>query len=597
MSPSNGAAQIPRKNSVMRASCLARIFVGLILLLLGFGEIRAQQDLEGSVPGNWAASPGSLAISGNHSKIGMQSLRWDWSGGGAITVSSPGISSADVAGFYKNTCDLWIWNGTAIPGGKLRIEFMNGSTAQYWFDVYLDYTGWRRAVRSYTNDMSKKSNPSATFTSVRISAPASGSGSFYFDAVTWAGDRFTRFVDGPNPDIAGYYSSARYSNALATVPDIAATSPTASELAELATVRARWISSAKGSSAPGSSSVNSAGTSFAALNIVDAVTGIRGNPMGPDTPLEGWPLTLARDYSHATATADASRDKMLLLVRHLLDQGMAYNSSDEFWGGVGDYSFRDLPKGMILMADAYDPAVKAQLWDFMRWHYVMGRFWGTNWERNTDDMHTGIYQTLGAILLLTPDDTEAVRMLKGFKRHVERFLVTSQGGEDGIKPDGTGFHHRSHYNNYMYAFPTMSNTLHFLRDTGFQVDLATYQQFRGAFLAMMRMSADATGANVGYFGNSLCGRKAFDTNLTFGRDDLRRLGEWGGRITGQNADSVVAQAYNRRFGVNDYSLFAPYGVAAPEDGFHQFSYSPLGIYRRSDWVVSIRAPQKYFWSS
>lgn len=562
------------------------------------GIVHAQQDLETSVPANWTASTGTLAISDHHYKLGSQSLRWDWSGGGVITVSSPGIPSADVKDFYKNTCDLWVWNGTAIPGGKLRVEFRNGSTAQYWFDFQLDYTGWRHAVRSYAYDMSKKTNPSSTFTSVRIYAPASGNGSFFFDAVNWVGDRFTRIRDAQNPDITGSYSSTAASDHFANVPDIDAVAPTAAELTELSTLRTRWLATVKGTSAPSGASVTSANASFAAMDIVEDANGIRGQAVGTDTTaLESWPLTLARDYAFGTATATASRDKMLQLLRHLTDQGFAANSNEIPWGGSGGYDFRNLPNALILMTPACDATTKAALWDFLRWNYVLGKFWSTNWERDTDDMYTGSLQMLGAILFLTPDDTEAVRMLKGFQRHVQRFLVISQGSEDGIKPDGIGFHHRSHYNAYMYSLPALSNTLHHLRGTSFQVDAVSYQNLRSAFITMMRMSADGGGTTVGYFGHALSGRQPFSTNLPFSRDDLRRLGEWGGNIDGQAADSVIARAYNRRFGVNDYALFTPYGAEPPADGFHQFNYSPLGIYRRSNWVASIRAPQRFFWST
>lgn len=570
----------------------------MAVLVACCGLANAQQDLETTVPSNWVAGSGTLAISDHHYKLGSQSLRWDWTGGGFITVSSPGISSADVKDFYKNTCDLWVWNGTAVPGGKLRVEFRNGSTAQYWFDFQLDYTGWRRAVRSYTNDMSKKSNPSSTFTSVRIHAPASGNGTFFFDAVNWAGDRFTRIRDAQNPDISGYYSSTATHDHFLNVPDIDAITPTANDLTELETLRTRWLAAVKGTSAPSAASVTSANASFAAMNIVEDANGIRGQSVGTDTTaLESWPLTLARDYAFNTATATASRDKMLQLLRHLTDQGLACQSNEIPWGGSGGYDFRNLPNSLILMAPAYDATTKAALWDFLRWNYVLGKFWSTNWERDTDDMYTGSLQMLGAILFLTPDDSEAVRMLKGFKRHVDRFLAISAGSEDGIKPDGIGFHHRSHYNAYMYALPALSNTLHHLRGTSFQVEAVSYQNLRSAFITMMRMSADGAGNTVGYYGQSLSGRQPFSTNLPFSRDDLRRLGEWGGNIDGQAADAVIARAYNRRFGVNDYALFTPYGAEPPADGFHQFNYSPLGIYRRSNWVASIRAPQRYFWTT
>lgn len=575
-----------------------KLVVLLLLTALGLTGVQAQQDMETAVPGNWAAATGTLSISGNHFKLGAQSLRWDWNGGDAITVSNPGINPADVTDYYKHTCDLWIWNGTAIPGGKVRIQFMNGTTAQYWFDFYLNYVGWRHAERSFNDDMAHITNPSATFTSVQIVAPASGNGSFYIDSVNWVGNRILRVRDAQNVDITGFYSSTNTYDALSYLPDIATDTPTAIELSDLATLRSRWLASAQGGSAPSASSVASAAVSFAALNIVEDANGIRGKVLGQDTSgLEGWTPILVRDYLFGTPTASTSHDQFLQLVRQMLDQGLAYNSNEISWGGSGGYDYRDLPEALILMAPGYDATTKAQVWDMLRWTYRFGEFWTPNWIRDTDDIYTGVYQQLGALLFLPPSDAESVRMLKGFARHLEQFVIPSEGGNDAIKMDGLGFHHGAHYNAYMYSFRALSDLLYYLRGTVYQVDAVAYQRLRAAFLAMMRMSADDTGTAVGYFGNALCGRHPFSVGLPFGNDTLQRLGEWGGNISGQAADSVIAQAYNRRFGVNDYALFTPYGVEAPPDGFYQFNYSPLGIYRRANWVASMHGTEHYFWSS
>lgn len=578
-----------------RLLTLAAVFLGL-----AGSALHAQQDLEGTVPANWTATSGTLSISPHHYKLGAESLRWDWNSGSVLTVDTPGIPSADVWDFNKNTCHFWIWSGTAIPGGKLRVEFMNGTTAQYWFDFHLDYTGWRRAVRSYRYDMSKKSSPSSTFTSVRITALASGSGSLFFDAVTWAGDRFTRIRDAQNPDIAGENSNFTSANFYAVAPTLPLDLPTAAELAELTTIRARWISSTRGSSAPSASSVTAANTLFNSLNIVEDADGIRGQVVGDLEAIDGypssppWALTFARNYVWGTGTATASRDKMLLLSRHLLDQGHAANSNSVpgLW-----YDYRNLPNALILMAPEYDAATKAKLWEFFRWNHELGKFWTPDWERNTDDIHTGVIQTLGAILFLPADDAESVRQLKGFKRYINRFWEFSPGSEDGLKVDGTGFHHRSHYNNYMYAYGPMATALYHLRGTGFQIDQTPYENLRLGFLAQMRMSAHGSGTTVGYFGNALSGRKPFDINITYSQTALRQLGELGGEFYGQSADPVLARAHNLRYGVNNYALFTPYGAQTAPDGFHQFNYSPLGVYRRANWVASIRAPQRFFWSS
>ena len=594
----------PVRTSAMRTFLRVSRAVAFVLWSAAL-PLSAQQDLETTVPANWTASNGGLSISDHHYKMGSQSLKWDWTGGDVITIDNPAINAADVTDYYKHTCDFWVWNGTPQPGSKIRVEFMNGATAQYWFDYYLDYTGWRRAVRSYSYDMSKKASPSATFTSVRIIAPAAGSGSLHFDAMRWVGDRFTRFRDAQNPDIAGFYASTGYSYPFASEPDISSSAPTATELADLATLRSRWLAATKGG-VPSALSVTTASASFTAMNIIDdANNGIRGQVIDSTDPIDGWPdsqgwaMTLARDYAHGTATANASRDKMLLLARHLADQGHVANSNSVpgIW-----YDYMNLPKALVLMAPAYDAATKAQMWDYFRWNFKLGEFWNTDWERNTDDLYCGEFQMLGAILFLSPDDTEAVRQLKGFKRHLDRFFIPSEGSEDAVKPDGLSFHHRSHYNGYMYAWNAVVDTHYQLRGTQFQMGFPAYQTFRNALLTMMRMSADgtSTGTDVGYFGHSLSGRNAFSMNLAFGRDHLRRLGEIGGMLLGENADPVVAKAYNRRFGLtgsNSHALFAPYGAEAPPDGFLQFNYSPLGIYRRANWVASIRAPQRFFWSS
>lgn len=571
-----------------------------MLAVCGCGALHAQQDLEGSVPANWTASAGTLSISPFHYKLGTESLRWDWNGGSVITVTNPNITAADVTNFAKNTCDFWVWNGSAVPGGQLKIEFMNGAAAQYWFEFNLNYTGWRRAVRSYRHDMSKKSNPSSTFTSVRITAPATGTGSLFLDAVTWVGNRFDRIRDAQNPGISGSLSRTLFAESYAHVPTLPAAQATGAEIDDLNILRARWLAVAKGSSQPGASAVTSANMSFASMNIVEDPNGngIRGKVVGQYNPdLESWPQTLARDYAWNTATATDSRDAMLQLASHLMDQGHAADSNLLPSTPNGpSYDYRDLPMALILMAPAYSPDMKQKTWEWFRWAYRMGDFWSTTWERDVDDIYLHSVQELGAILFLIEDEREAVHQLKGYKLYLDRFWEFSEGSEGGVKVDGIGFHHRSHYNNYMYAYNSMVAAAHQLGGTGFQISQAGYENLRLGFMTYIHMSAHGTGNRFGHYGNSLCGRNAMNNDTSFSKTALRELGELGGHYYNSTADPIVARAYNRRFGTNDHSLFSSYGTDSP-DGFHQFNYSPLGIYRRGNWVASIRAPQRYFWSA
>ncbi len=554
------------------------------------------------MPANWSATIGSLAMSSNHYKLGAQSLQWSWTANDVLTVTNPGVASADVTDFYKHTCDLWVHSPTNLPGQKLQVQFLDAAgTAQYYFDFYLDYTGWRHAVRSFKYDM-KGPKSSASFNRVRILAPTNGlGGQFFLDAVTWVGPRFTRYKDAPNVDISGYMSNTNYYHAYyGLTPDIPATNPTPTELAELAILRSRWLGTNAGST-PSGSALNTAYIAWTNLNIVTNSAGIRGQALSQDTSAyETWVLTLGQDVYWRT-NAD-SLNKLSLLLRNWWDQGWDFGSCEGQAGGSQGYDFRNTPRGFILGYKSYDAAFRQHVWQMLHWMYKMGDFWQPNWipGGDTDDVYLNIRQQLGAILFLTPDDATAVQYLKGLKRYTERFLLPSNGTDGGVKLDGTGFHHQSHYNAYMYAFREMSDVLHLKRGTAFQVNSNAYLNLRSGFLAMLRMSnKDAAATSAGYTANSLCGRHPFTATLPFNYSTLQRLGEWGGSaLGGQPADPVVAQAYNRLFSSSyPYALFTPYGSEPNPTGFYQFNYSPIGVCRQSNWVATIHGMNKTFWGS
>jgi hypothetical protein len=592
---------VPHENTPVRqrAGWLVWIFFAL---WFGGGSVRAQLDLEGAVPGNWTAALGSLAMSSNHYKLGLQALQWNWVANDILTVTNPAIAAADVTDFYKHTCDLWVHSPAAQPGQKLQFQFQDAAgTSQYYFDFYLNYTGWRHAVRSYKYDMAgPKLN--ANFVKVRVVGPTNGAGGqLFFDAVTWVGPRFTREQDLPNADIGGYLSDTNYYHPYYQLtPDIATNSPTAGELADLATLRNRWLGTNAGST-PSGSALTTAYVAWTNLNIMTSGSDIRGQVITQDTSAyETWALTLGQEVYWRT-NAD-SVNKLTLLVRHWLDQGWDYGSGEAQAGGSQGYDFRNTPRGFILGYKTYDPALRQHLWQALYWMYKMGNFWEPNWlpGGDTDDIYLDIRQQLGAILFLAPDDATSVQYLKGFKRYVERFLTPSNGTDGGVKVDGTGFHHESHYNAYMYALRELSDVLHHERGTSFQVNSNAYLNLRGGFFAMLRMgNADSASTSPGYTGNSLAGRHPFNTSVTFVNTTMQRLGEWGGdALGGLPADPVVAQAYNRLFlASNPYTLFTPYGSEANPTGFYQFNYSPVSVYRQSNWVASIHGMNNDFWGS
>ena len=552
-------------------------------------------------PSNWAAATGLITYSGCHYKVSTNSVQWNWAANDSVTVTNPGIAAAGVTRTAANTCSLWVYNPMALPGQKLTFQFLDaGGTAQYYFDFYLNYTGWRQAIRSYRYDMQGPKS-SATFNRVRILGPSGGgSGQLFFDGISWVGPVVTRCRDPQNIDVTGTSSdNSYYHDYYGLAPDIAATTPTAGELADLATVRANWLSANCGGK-PSSGSLASAYSAWAGLNIVSNSQGISGHVITDGDAFESsyasCVLTLGQDVCVRT-NAD-SVNKLNLLARQFVDQG--YDA-----GGVPtsrSYRWRTTPMGFILGYPGYDAALKQHVWQMLDWGYKLGSYWEPNWVAgdNTDRIYCDITRHLGAILFLTPDDATAVQYLKGFKRYVERFLTPANGTDGGVKVDGCGFHHNAHYIDYMYALSTLSDTLANAGHTQFEVNSNAYVNLRGALIGMMRMAnADASPSSAGYFANSLAGRHPFSLSLPFDYATIQNLGRWGGGVLGgQTADPFVAQVYSRFFGAgHPYAPFSPYGPEPNPTGYYQFNYSPIGLYRQSNWVATMHGMNSQFWGA
>ena len=190
---------------------------------------------------------------------------------------------------------------------------------------------------------------------------------------------------------------------------------------------------------------------------------------------------------------------------------------------------------------------------------------------------------------------ERFRYMRGFQRYMNRFFSYSSGTANGIKPDGSGFHHWTAYNSYMYAYETAINNLLSLDGTRFQVGVANYKAFRNAVLAQRYQATDNSLQAL-----STCGRKPAERIATISSASISNLAIVGGKILGlSTADPVLAGYVNRVSGVNpafNYNTIAPF-----EEGFIQLNYSNSGIYRKrgatKNWVAVSKGFTKALWGT
>jgi hypothetical protein len=282
-------------------------------------------------------------------------------------------------------------------------------------------------------------------------------------------------------------------------------------------------------------------------------------------------------------------------LAHVLDQGLSEGCNLLFQSN--NYSDpREIIPLVLNLIPACSGVQRAEVIKLARWLSFYGAMYESSGSYlsaiNSDIMYLyGSY--IQIIAMFYPDDAIAVRELKAVKRFLERYTEPVPGGNDMLKPDGTGFHHNVHYNNYMYAYQPFLDCIYNFKGTEFRISAEAYKRFRTAILAVYTMATLNTGDNR-FFANTLSGRNPFGAGikLQFSQSRFEKLIAIGGDCLGASIDEELAGAYNYFYQSTKY--------AAPPnsfEGFHQFNYGSLGIFRRDNWVATMHAPTAKRWGA
>lgn len=552
--------------------------------------------LEDAVSSNWSSSQSSiLSVSDAHYKKGNRSIEWAFNSGDTLFISQPDLDPDKVTDFYHHTFKLWVYNTVPAESEGLIFQFLDANgTIQYSFNFGLNYTGWRKILRSYRYDM-QGAKTTSHLDQLRIIAPSSvTNGRIFFDDLSYVKKRELRYRDFQMPDIDGYLSDTENYDAYQHSYEGAAEVPTAIQLEEINKIKQSYLQTLKGN-APTASAVDNAKNFYSSLNIVEGPDGIRGKPVDETNIgiFEAPMLTLARNFIHSGDME--SKEMMILMTRHLLDQGVAFGSNIIVAGGSKGYSFRKTPDAIILMHDQLPAELKEQLLKMFIWQFKLNDFWNQNRlpGGNMDDIHVMGSRVLGSILFFMEDEGLKNQYLIGFKEYLENILTESPGTRGGIKPDGVSFHHNAHYNGYMYAYNTLGNFLYYLKETSFQIDQQAYSEFKKAIMTMALMSVKSTDG-LQYF-NFLAGRHPFyGVNFPIQKQTVYKIAKLGGDLDGRNFDPEIAELYNRVWG--DIEEFQNLPVESP-NGFWSFNFSPMSLYRQDNWAVGIKGMNNVFWGS
>ena len=546
---------------------------------------------EATVPSEWKATGSELSLTKEHFKKGIQALCWN--AADEATLELP--FSKNLAVSPQNAAFFNIYS-TNANNDTIYTEFLDADNKVVKkATILVNFKGWREFSRAY-DEYANKEN--ASVKKVRFTyATKEGNGQkILLDNVD-----FNAIVDSKRqyPDMMAldteYLSTDNsrllrvYSFDANVVPGIA----TESEIADLNILKPKFARTPIGNTGK----IRKILDKVSAMKIVRNSDGtVSGNVM--PTPKE-LTLDYLRDLSSDIEIMAASignprvKEAFNNLVDLIIEQGLFYNFNGLTYS---DYtSVKSIPAGFLNAMDVYTDEQRAEIVKGVKWmiefnlayasqEYISSRF--------SSDYIYNFLPNLYTCAVSAAGQDEAVENLKALTQLLESASEYAPGGKDILKPDGTGFHHATHYNNYMYAYNSWVEYISKLKGTSFRINKDAYERIRKAVVTLYMMSTKSEN-DIHLFANSMAGRHPLvgGTEITFSKDLFKKLVDIGGDILNTGIDSELAALYNYFFMEDFYT-----GVnKADVDGFYQFNYSPAGIYRQNNWVATMRCPTTKFW--
>ena len=609
------------------------IFSALILLpVAADAAINAQHDFESGVPGFVKVEgEGSVTSSAERFKDGSRSLKFEWNGPASLVFEN----FLDMEASMKvNGSGIIVWVYNTVPADEpLRFTFWNWNGEEIChFDFNIGYRGWRTAWIKYIDMRTpdggyygdiKASERMRNVAKMTVAVPESlKSGTIYVDRLSFpAGklhDQITPDMQIPDNNNhlrrnmwhwARLWEWEQYPS-----PEVHALTDGQQEMLDLVEERMDKVI------ASGNSSDNYVKNTL--LKRADDMYVKYGLKRLPDGSVIGAPLLsddefnnslgemrirfigqmiyyYAQDYYYTGNKGNL--EKVFVAFDHAIDQGFAYGSGQGTNHHYG-YQIRELYKGMWLLRDEIaaagrtDEYVKVlEYWSGLqetRKPFVYGR------DEILDSWHTLLDAKIISAMM-TSDPAERYAKMKGLGTWVSGSLAWSPGTLGGLKPDGTSFHHGGHYPAYSVgAFAAVGDFCHYTQGTDFVITEDARRTFKHALLTMRDY------CNLTDWGVGICGRHPFNGFIP--KADIEAFASLAllGDLTGSGlaADPELGGAYLYLGGAEPETVSAlrKAGVSSPSDapeGFFVLNYAALGIHRRGDWMLSLKAYNSDVWSA
>uniref|UniRef100_UPI00047A73FC chondroitinase family polysaccharide lyase n=1 Tax=Pedobacter glucosidilyticus TaxID=1122941 RepID=UPI00047A73FC len=571
------------------------------ILLYGVTYLKAQTvtfDGITSVPSNWTttSSSGNLALSTTRFKSGTQALKWTPTNNQTLTVSGLTISLAQTQNSNINNTHFYIFTNTNSASDTLLVQFLNPSgEVKRTGTIVLNFTGWREYHRNLVADYGGgNALPGFDLSTVKFTfkkkSGTTGSRQIWIDEIDWVGDKELRYpgthmlVDNSQFLVTSSLRGGQPLSSWLNTPDIALVTPNSAELIGIDSLKKRYSIVPTSSTAPVPTPAELAEARAYYKYCGPSLTSgtlyyIRGllSDINQDSLVKfsRYCNIFARKYFNNTTQSNL--DTLTLFTRYLIDQGVAEGGRNVMETNAYDNA-RVFNDNFIIVAPLISDAnVKSDLIKMLKWSNEYNKIYSNQFlvRNNMDFVHLKL-ENIIKLALLSNDNAEIVRDLKSINRFMAQVMEPGDGGRDGVKPDGLGYHHQSKYFHYMYAYATWIDHAYNLRGTPFKISLEAYNYMLTAVKVLfLELNKGAVRAN------SSSGRFPFNQSSAVRISDFRKLVTVGGNLINQTVDPDAAALYNYFYKTTYYP-----GVPTVNlDGFHQFNYGPMGIKRHKNWVA------------
>ena len=572
---------------------------------------------EESVPQTFkVAGKGELKTSSLFYKEGKSSLEWDFQPGSTLDVQVSPLS-LNTKKEQQFGITLWIYNEKPQQD-SVRFEFLNeAGEVSYWFSYHLQAAGWRACWISfaYMNGNKKDKN----IVGYRLVAPQR-EGRIFLDRLTFPEKkmnlRTTPDQQLPtnnglsNRDLWHWCLVWKWEKQSYDIPLLSKL--TSRQKKDLKTIEQRLTDFLDVKKAP-QGQVNAAYKTFekAAITPSAAGTGFTGMPVvAPDEQDKkkgemSWndieTMLAGFAYDACYNQNEISKKNYFTVFDYAIDQGFAFGSgmgTNHHYG----YQIRKIYTTAWLMRNEIykHPHRDAYLSTLRFWAALQETRQPCSPGRDEllDSWHTLLMAKLISAMMF-PDANRQEQALNGLSRWLSSSLRYTPGTIGGIKVDGTTFHHGGFYPGYTTGvLATIGQFIAFTNGTEFELTEEARQHIKSAFIAMRNY------CNFYEWGIGISGRHPFGGKM--GSEDIEAFanialsGDLSGR--GDAFDHGLAADYLRLIRNGDTPnarFFKKEGIqpAQAPQGFFVYNYGSAGIFRRADWMVTLKGYTTDVWGA